>query len=126
MAEKFSAAMRIKSPTTLETVGKLSGGNQQKVVIARALAAGSSVLLLDEPTRGVDIGAKIEIYELIARLASEGKAVLVVSSDMPEVIGLSDRILVMRQGRLSAEFSKDKVTPEGLLSAALTHDEEVA
>ncbi len=126
MAEKFSAAMRIKSPTTLETVGKLSGGNQQKVVIARALAAGSSVLLLDEPTRGVDIGAKIEIYELIARLASEGKAVLVVSSDMPEVIGLSDRILVMRQGRLSAEFSKDEVTPEGLLSAALTHDEEVA
>lgn len=126
LAGRYISAMRVKAPDAKVSVGKLSGGNQQKVVIARALAAGSDVVLLDEPTRGVDIGAKIEIYELIAQLASEGKAVLVVSSDMPEVIGLSDRILVMRQGRLSAEFAKQQVTPEALLNAALTHEEGVA
>ncbi len=119
LAQRFMQAMRVKAPDTRVPVGNLSGGNQQKVVIARALAAGSDVILLDEPTRGVDIGAKIEIYQLIAQLAAEGKAVLVVSSDLPEVIGLSDRVLVMRQGRISAEFSKDDVSPEALLRAAL-------
>lgn len=126
LTDRYMSAMRIKAPDAKVSVGKLSGGNQQKVVIARTLAAGSDVLLLDEPTRGVDIGAKIEIYELIAQLASQGRAVLVVSSDMPEVIGLSDRILVMRQGRLSAEFARGQVTPEALLNAALTHEEGVA
>jgi len=120
------AAMRIKARSGTTSVGTLSGGNQQKVVIARTLAAGSQVLLLDEPTRGVDIGAKIEIYELVATLAAEGKAVVVVSSELPEVVGLSDRILVMRQGRISAEFSRATATPEALLNAAMTHDKGAA
>lgn len=122
LAQRFMGAMRVKAPDAKAAVGNLSGGNQQKVVIARALAAGSDVILLDEPTRGVDIGAKIEIYELVARLASEDKAVLLVSSDMPEVIGLSDRVLVMREGRISAELPKEQLTPEALLNAAITHE----
>jgi ribose transport system ATP-binding protein len=119
LAARFMSTMRIKAPNASVGVSSLSGGNQQKVVIARALAPHSRLVLLDEPTRGVDIGAKVEIYDLVARLASEGKAVLVVSSDMPEIIGLSDRVLVMRQGRLSGEFTRDQITPEGLLNAAL-------
>ena len=126
LGQRFMAAMRIKARSGTTSVGTLSGGNQQKVVIARTLAAGSQVLLLDEPTRGVDIGAKIEIYELVATLAAEGKAVVVVSSELPEVVGLSDRILVMRQGRISAEFSRATATPEALLNAAMTHDKGAA
>jgi ribose transport system ATP-binding protein len=122
LGKRFMAAMRIKAKNGTTGVEMLSGGNQQKVVIARTLAAGSQVLLLDEPTRGVDIGAKIEIYELVAALAAEGKAVVIVSSELPEVMGLSDRIFVMRQGRISAEFSYITATPEALLSAALTHE----
>lgn len=126
LAERFTRVMRVKAVDFQVPVGNLSGGNQQKVVIARALAAGGDVLLLDEPTRGVDIGAKIEIYDLVAQLASQGKAVLVVSSDMLEVIGLSDRILVMRQGRISAEFLRADVSPDALLHAALPIEEEIS
>ncbi|MFH5822880.1 sugar ABC transporter ATP-binding protein [Georgenia sp. AZ-5] len=125
LAKRFTAALRVKAPNVKVPVRNLSGGNQQKVVIARALAAGSDVILLDEPTRGVDIGAKIEIYELVARLAADGKGVLVVSSDMPEVIGLSDRILVMSHGRLRAEFPRRQVTQEALLQAALLEDGQI-
>lgn len=126
LAQRFMSVMRIKAPSAATRVNTLSGGNQQKVVIARALAAGSDVLLLDEPTRGVDIGAKLEIYDLVAKLADEGKGVVVVSSELPEVLGLSDRVLVMRQGRISAEFSRQEANPEALLNAALTHDKGAA
>lgn len=126
LGKKFMTSMRIKARSGSTGVEMLSGGNQQKVVIARALAAESQVLLLDEPTRGVDIGAKIEIYELVAALAAEGKAVVAVSSEISEVVGISDRILVMRQGRISAEFSSMAATPEALLNAALTHDKGAA
>jgi D-xylose transport system ATP-binding protein len=101
-----------------ERAGALSGGNQQKVLLGRWLETGPRVLLLDEPTRGIDIGARQEIYALIDRLAAGGLAILVVSSDLPEVLGLADRVLVMRLGRLTAEFSRQTATPETVMAAA--------
>ena len=99
-------------------VSRLSGGNQQKVVLAKALAREPAVLLLDEPTRGVDVGAKAEIYGLIVELAQQGMAVLVVSSEMEELLSLSDRVLVMREGELTGEFTRDEVTQEKVMQAA--------
>ncbi len=119
IAVRYIGRLRIKVRGPSVSVGTLSGGNQQKVVIARALAAGSDVVLLDEPTRGIDVGAKAEIYELIAELASEGKAVVLVSSELPEVLGLSDRIIVMREGRVSRTFDHAEATQEAIMAAAL-------
>ncbi len=99
-------------------VKALSGGNQQKAALARWLMRDSRVLILDEPTRGVDIGAKREIYELIDALARAGKAVLVISSDLPEAIGISDRLLVMREGRIVHELSSDRATEEEVMAYA--------
>lgn len=126
MADGQIQRLRIKVRDGDVRVGTLSGGNQQKVVIARALAAGSRVLLLDEPTRGVDVGAKVEIYELINKLASEGKAVVVVSSELPEILGMSDRIVVMRQGRVSLVVDRAAADSETLLQAALPLQEGAA
>jgi ABC-type sugar transport system ATPase subunit len=99
-------------------VRRLSGGNQQKVVVARWMLRRPRILILDEPTRGVDVGAKAEIHALVDRLAGEGAAVLLVSSDLPEVLGMSDRVLVMRQGRIAAELSREKASEESVLAAA--------
>ena len=96
-------------------VKALSGGNQQKAALARWLLRDSRVLILDEPTRGVDIGAKREIYEEIDRLARAGKAILVISSDLPEAIGISDRLLVMRQGRIVADLISEKTSEEEVM-----------
>ncbi len=126
MADSQIERLRVKVRNRDVHVATLSGGNQQKVVIARALAAGSHVLLLDEPTRGVDVGAKVEIYELINKLASEGKAVVVVSSELPEILGLSDRIVVMRQGRVSLLVDRAAADQETLLQAALPVGEGAA
>ncbi len=106
--------MRIRTPGVDVAVSNLSGGNQQKVVLGRALSTDPQVFLLDEPTRGIDVGAKVEIYRLIGELARRGGAVLVVSSDMVELLGLCDRILVMRTGKIAgvlerAEFSQERV-----------------
>ena len=89
-----------------KTAGQLSGGNQQKVVVAKWLFAGSNVVIFDEPTRGIDVGAKMEIYALMDMLASEGNAVLMISSEMPELIGMSDRLYVMRDGSIVGEFQR--------------------
>ena len=97
----------------------ISGGNQQKVVLARWLSERVKVLLLDEPTRGIDVGAKREIYGLIFALARQGLGILVVSSELPEVLGIADRILVMRQGALVASLLRDQATEERLLALAL-------
>src|SRR5699024_1768596 len=94
-------AIRVKTPTKRTLIKSLSGGNQQKVIIGRWLLTNPEVLLLDEPTRGIDIGAKYEIYQLILQLAEEGKGVMMVSSEMPELLGICDRILVMSNGRLA-------------------------
>ena len=99
-------------------MGTLSGGNQQKVLVARWLLTRPRVLLLDEPTRGVDIGAREEIYALVDRLARGGLAVIVVSSDLTEVLGLADCVLVLRQGRVTGEFPHDAARPEAVMAAA--------
>jgi ABC-type sugar transport system ATPase subunit len=107
--------LSIRTPDEEATVGTLSGGNQQKVVLARALSRDPRVLLLDEPTRGVDVGAREEIYKIIGEMAGRGVAVLVVSSDMPEVLGLADRILVLAEGAVAGEVSREDATEERIL-----------
>jgi ribose transport system ATP-binding protein len=102
-----------------QLVGQLSGGNQQKVVMAKVRFGDPSILLLDEPTRGIDIGAKQEIYALIAGWAREGRAVLLVSSELPELLALSDRILVMRAGRIAAELRGGEISQEAILRHAM-------
>ena len=97
----------------------LSGGNQQRVVIAKWLATKPKILIVDEPTRGVDIGAKAELHALLRDLAADGMAILMISSDMPEVLAVSDRILVMHQGRLAGELSAENATQEAVMSFAM-------
>jgi L-arabinose transport system ATP-binding protein len=111
--------LRIRTPSLDVSVANLSGGNQQKVVLGRWLARRPKVLILDEPTRGVDVGAKAEIYRLIAELAAEGIALLVISSEMPELLGLADRILVMAGGRVVAEMPREEASEERILSLAM-------
>ena len=118
-AEKFVAQLNIKTPTIDRLVRDLSGGNQQKVVLARWLSEKVKVILFDEPTRGIDVGAKSEIYGIISKLASEGIGVLVVSSELPEILGISDRIIVMRQGELLNSLDHDEATEEKALRQAL-------
>ena len=111
-------AMRIKTPTQLTKIRSLSGGNQQKVILGRWLLTKPEVLLLDEPTRGIDVGAKYEIYQLILNLAKEGKTVIMVSSEMPELLGVCDRILVMSGGRLAGEVDAKTTTQEQIMTLA--------
>ena len=113
------ARLGIKTPSIAQAVGALSGGNQQKVVLAKGLACGPRVLLLDEPTRGIDVGAKREIYALIDDLSRQGLAVLVASSELPEVLAISDRILVLAEGRMTAEFTRAEATEQAVLHAAI-------
>ena len=102
-----------------QRVRTLSGGNQQKVVIGKWLLADSKVLILDEPTRGIDVGAKVEIYQLINELTASGHAVLMISSDLPEVLGMSDRVLVMAQGRISGELTAREATQDAVMALAV-------
>jgi ribose transport system ATP-binding protein len=119
VATRWTRELRIKTPGTATRVLTLSGGNQQKVVLGKWLAAGADVLIVDEPTRGIDVGAKMEIYVLLDRLAAEGAGILMISSDLPEVMGMSDRILVMHQGRVQALLDARGATQETVLQAAL-------
>jgi ABC-type sugar transport system ATPase subunit len=119
LAETYIERLRIRTPSPEQPVGKLSGGNQQKVVLARWLATDPKLLVLDEPTRGVDVGAKAEIYAIIDELAHAGVAVLVVSSELPEVLGLADRICVMAGGRITGELSRAEATEESILALAM-------
>ncbi|MFE7598293.1 multiple monosaccharide ABC transporter ATP-binding protein [Streptomyces sp. NPDC057494] len=115
VAERFRRSMNIKAPNVLEPVGRLSGGNQQKVVLSKWILAGPDVLVLDEPTRGVDVGAKYEIYTVIDRLAAEGKAILFISSELPELLGMCDRVYTMAAGRLTGEVTREDATQEVLM-----------
>ncbi|MBO1413878.1 multiple monosaccharide ABC transporter ATP-binding protein [Streptomyces sp. FH025] len=115
VAEAFRRTMNIKAPTVFTRTGTLSGGNQQKVVLSKWIFAEPEVLILDEPTRGIDIGAKAEIYTVIAGLAAEGKAVLVISSELPELLGLCDRIYTMAEGRITGEVARAHATQESLM-----------
>ncbi|GHH44345.1 xylose ABC transporter ATP-binding protein [Streptomyces candidus] len=115
VAERYRTSMNIKTPTVFEEVGRLSGGNQQKVVLSRWIHADPDVLILDEPTRGIDVGAKFEIYTVIDKLAAEGKAVLFISSELPELLGMCDRIYTMAEGRLTGEVARADATQEALM-----------
>ena len=119
LAREYIEALRIATPDENRQVRNLSGGNQQKVVIAKWLAADSEILILDEPTRGVDVGAKAEIYKLLNTFVKAGKAVIMISSEMPEIIGMCDRVLVFRDGEIMGEFSRDEVTQEKILDVAI-------
>ncbi|MCZ4095231.1 sugar ABC transporter ATP-binding protein [Streptomyces sp. SID13666] len=129
VAEKFRASMNIKAPSVFAETGKLSGGNQQKVVLSKWIFSEPDVLILDEPTRGIDVGAKAEIYSVIAELAAQGKAVLVISSELPELLGLCDRIYTMAEGRLTGEVDRTDATQESLMRlmtvSAATQNEQV-
>jgi len=111
--------LNIKTPSINQIVENLSGGNQQKVVLAKWLSLKPKVILLDEPTRGIDVNAKAEIYSLISDLAKAGVGVILVSSELPEVLAMSDRIVVMSEGKKTAEFMKQEATEEKLLKAAI-------
>ncbi|MFB6676122.1 multiple monosaccharide ABC transporter ATP-binding protein [Streptomyces sp. NPDC056390] len=115
VSEGFRKSMNIKAPNVSEPVGRLSGGNQQKVVLSKWIFAGPDVLILDEPTRGIDVGAKYEIYTVIDQLAAEGKAVVFISSELPELLGMCDRIYTMSAGRLTGEVPRAEATQEVLM-----------
>jgi ABC-type sugar transport system ATPase subunit len=117
-AQEDAARLEVKLADVDQPVGQLSGGNQQKVVLAKWLGTRPRVLILDEPTRGIDVGTKAAVHRLMSQLAAEGLAILMISSELPEVLGMSDRILVMREGRLTGEFSRAEATQERLMSAA--------
>ena len=119
--EQSMKDLRIKAPSVFTVAGTLSGGNQQKVVLAKWLLTNPKVLFLDEPTRGIDVGAKQEIYQQINRLAGEGLAIALVSSELPEVLGLSDRIMVLHEGRMTGEFRRDEANAENVMAAATGH-----
>jgi methyl-galactoside transport system ATP-binding protein len=112
------AAMKVKTPSKKTLIKSLSGGNQQKVIIGRWLLTNPDVLLMDEPTRGIDVGAKYEIYQLIQQLAMEGKSVIMVSSEMPELLGVCDRLLVMSGGKLAGEVDADHTSQEEIMTLA--------
>jgi ribose transport system ATP-binding protein len=118
-AREFVASLRIATPDLEKRVLDLSGGNQQKVVIAKWLNTNAEVFLFDEPTRGIDVGGKIEVYRLMGELISRGAAIVMISSELPEILGLSDRILVMREGRICGEFDRADATEEKILNCAL-------
>ena len=126
VARRFIGDLRIATPGPGQIVGNLSGGNQQKVLLAKWLAMEPRLLIVDEPTRGVDIGARAEIYQLLRALAARGVALIVVSSDLPEVLALADRIVVIADGRDVGELPGDGATEEDVLRLATRHTASVA
>jgi ribose transport system ATP-binding protein len=118
-AQRFIRLLGIRTPDLRQRVIFLSGGNQQKVALSKWLCTEADILILDEPTRGIDVGAKVEIYEWMNRLTAEGAAILMISSELPEILGMSDRILVLHRGTLSGEFPAAQATQEAILRCAL-------
>jgi ABC-type sugar transport system ATPase subunit len=118
-ASAVLAPLRLRTASVDAEVGALSGGNQQKVVLGKWLQTRPRLLLLDEPTRGIDVGAKHEIYQLMDTWTAQGISILLITSEMPELLALSDRVIVMHRGRMTAEFSRAAATPEGVLRAAM-------
>ena len=122
VGERYVEQFRIKTPSVAVDVGTLSGGNQQKVALARWLSTDPSILILDEPTQGVDVGSKAEIHSLMQTLAEQGLAIIMISSELPEILGMSDRIAVMRGGRIRGVLDRAEATQAAVLALAL--DEE--
>jgi rhamnose transport system ATP-binding protein len=126
LAEKSIRQFNVRASGPEQVVAKLSGGNQQKVVLSKWLASAPRVLIMDEPTRGIDIGAKSEIHRLMSGLAQAGLAILMISSELPEIMGMSDRILVMREGTIVAEFAREGATQEAIAAAMMSASAESA
>ena len=126
LARRFMQQLRIRATSPAQVVRSLSGGNQQKVVLSKWLAAEPRILILDEPTHGVDVGTKADVHRAISHLAAQGLTILMISSELPEILGMSDRVLVMREGRLVAEFSRDAATEERIIEAAAGVEEAAA
>jgi len=126
VANEYRAKTNIRTPSVYQLTGNLSGGNQQKVVLSKWLFADPEVLILDEPTRGIDVGAKYEIYTIIARLAAEGRAIIVISSEMPELLGISDRIYVMNEGRIVGEMAASEASQEKIMRAIIRGEGKAA
>jgi len=118
---EYAEKLSISTPGPKQPVAKLSGGNQQKIVIGKWISLNPKLLILDEPTRGIDVGSKAEIHRLIGQMASDGIAILVISSEMPEIIGVSDRIITMREGHVTGEFNREEVSEEKLIRACAQH-----
>ena len=121
LADQFSKELNIKTPSLKQYAINLSGGNQQKVVFAKWLFSDVDILILDEPTRGIDVGAKYEIYQLMNQLAEQGKAIIMISSELPEVIGMSDRLVVLSGGKKVGELNREEATPEAVMSLAVSN-----
>lgn len=121
IAGKYVCDLKVKTPDIYKKVGELSGGNQQKVILARWLASDPKVLILDEPTKGIDVGSKSEIYQLICELSKHGISVILISSELPEILGLSDRIIVMCQGKIMGELDNTEATEEKVLTLAMSN-----
>jgi len=119
VASKYRRDLNIRCSSVHQQAVNLSGGNQQKVVLSKWLFTGPEILILDEPTRGIDVGAKYEIYTIIARLAEEGKGIVVISSEMPELLGISDRIYVMNEGRIVGEMATKEASQEKIMRAIM-------
>jgi putative multiple sugar transport system ATP-binding protein len=122
VAEEYRDKLKTKTPTVEQLVGNLSGGNQQKVLLAKWMFAEPDIMILDEPTRGIDVGAKYEIYCIINDLAAAGKSVIMISSELPEVLGMSDRIYVLNEGRIVGEFQAADATQEKIMACILSTD----
>jgi ribose transport system ATP-binding protein len=118
--QRYARDLRIRARDAFQRAAELSGGNQQKLVLSKWLERSPSVLILDEPTRGIDVGAKVEIYEIINALAKAGTAILMISSDLPEVLAMSDRVVVMHEGRITGEFARGEATKERVMEAAIS------
>ena len=118
VAQQYKDYLSIKVPSLQQQVVNLSGGNQQKVVVAKTMAADLDIIFFDEPTKGIDVGAKFEIYNLMNEMAASGKAIVMISSEMEEILGMSDRILVLSEGRVAGELTKEQFSQENVLTLA--------
>jgi ABC-type sugar transport system ATPase subunit len=118
IARRYVQTLSISTPSINQIVNNLSGGNQQKVVLAKWLSSDPKILIMDEPTRGIDVGAKAEVHALMSQLAGQGLAILMISSEMPEIIGMSDRVIVLCQGRVTGEYERDNMTQEDIMTSA--------
>jgi rhamnose transport system ATP-binding protein len=117
-AREWAARLEVKTSALDTLAGTLSGGNQQKVVLAKWLSTNPTVLIIDEPTRGIDVGTKAEVHRLLSTLAGEGMGILMISSELPEILGMADRVLVIHEGRLTANIERADATPESVMFAA--------
>jgi ribose transport system ATP-binding protein len=124
LALNYVQKLNIATPSLNTQVMYLSGGNQQKVVVAKWLFSQGKILIFDEPTRGIDVGAKYEVHQIMMNLVKEGNSILMISSELPEILGMSDRILVMREGRLTAELTREEATQERILRYAMVEESQ--